>query len=291
MNLYECVQWYLFCKCVSNRQRYPGCKYSHFSRVICACFFFHPKVFDLVLLIHKSVSVSFPLPFPGRLWFIDRKCIHIKMLLLTNLLCCKLISFMSFCLYACIYVILSWLFFFPFIFSIGSVWIGFVLPSFGLHKLCHVYCFSVGFITPFVSYAAVFKWFVISCWYLLFKFSRFCMNIFVIGAYIVVGGGIGAFFYVIEHFHPNWNSMCFETKKMDSIEKRAHRIYGIPINIHHHDFDPFFFLSIILSSYHGAMFVFQSLLYETHRSLKYEHWNSVEESVRKMWAYNIWPSL
>lgn len=45
--------------------------------------------------IHKSVSVSFPLPFSGRLWFIARKWIHIKMLL-KNLLCCKLISFMSF---------------------------------------------------------------------------------------------------------------------------------------------------------------------------------------------------
>lgn len=103
-----------------------------FSRVICACFFSRPKVFDLVLLIHKSVSVSFPLPFPGRLWFIDRKCIHIKMLLLTNLLCCKLISFMSFCLYACMHVILSWLFFFHSFFQL----VRFALVWFCLRLVC-----------------------------------------------------------------------------------------------------------------------------------------------------------
>lgn len=131
--------------------------------------------------IHKSVSVSFPLPFSGRLWFIDRKCIHIKMLL-KNLLCYKLISFMSFYMRdsdvrLALNVHIAVCFLLPLSLSFihfGRDWCWSV-----------AYCLSVGFITPFVSYAAVFKWFVISCWYLLFKFPSFTVFLFVLNVHFL----------------------------------------------------------------------------------------------------------
>lgn len=201
-------------------------------------FFFHKKriLFLLLLLswiivvatfiwpIHKSVSVSFPLPFSGRLWFITRKCIHIKMLL-KNLLCCKLISFMS--LYMSL---LAWLiewtaracshrliFFFirPFVFGRDCCWLV-------------AYCLLVGFITPFVSYAAVFKWFVISCWYLLFKFLP---PLFLL--YLFLSFSLVYFFLPVKKKIPiKIGIPCVSIPQRQKNE--------IPINIHHHDFDPFF---------------------------------------------------
>lgn len=89
-----------------------------------------------------------------------------KRMLLKNLLCCKLISLIC---VSCK--------------SIGSIWMRAACGLiFFLQWLLNVdWCISivdfpflVGFITPFVSYVAVFKWFVISCWYLLLRF--FCLK-------------------------------------------------------------------------------------------------------------------
>lgn len=54
------------------------------------------------------------------------------------------------------------------VFFLSPVWIS-------VCNLVYIFQFSnwvfrLGFITPIVSYAAVFKWFVISCWYLLYLF-------------------------------------------------------------------------------------------------------------------------
>lgn len=128
------------------------------------------------------------------------------------------------------------------------------------HRVCVVYCSSVGFITPFVSYVAVFKWFVISCWYLLFKFFSLSHEY----SRVLLLLCVSFYCHRKTFIRIGIPCACERTPKKTQPTKRTHNVWNP------NKYSSSWFWSVFQSHFFSfarrKSFVFQSFLWESHRS-------------------------